>query len=143
MVTQPSRSSIEDLGNGVKREWLHGNRILVFTITTDTMVRETVDTWAAGVIEAIRRWPDEKVMLLMHDARHVEFSSYYRHKVDEVNRATPRSLHGRTAVVVQRGMLGYFLSTLAQTTGRLFRGRIETKVFFDREEGLNWLRELL
>lgn len=104
-------------------------------------VRETMDTWAAGVIESIQAWPKGQTMLLMHDATHATFSAYLRRKIDEVDRATPTDIHGRTAVVVTRTAVGRFLSLSAQTTARFFRKRIELKVFFDRESALSWLEE--
>lgn len=143
MSTSSQANSItEDLGYGVCREWLHNRRILIMTVKIEgESVRETMDTWAAGVIESIQAWPKGQTMLLMHDATHATFSAYLRRKIDEVDRATPTDIHGRTAVVVTRTAVGRFLSLSAQTTARFFRKRIELKVFFDRESALSWLEE--
>lgn len=144
MSTMTQSHSIENLGFGVTRELLHERRILIYTVKIESgMIRETMDLWAKSVIADLRKWPANQTLLLMHDAREVEFTNYIRHKVDEVNKATPPRLRAYTAVIVKRGMLGYFLSTLTQATGRFFRGRIETQVFFDRDLGIAWLEEHL
>ncbi|MBZ0305061.1 MAG: hypothetical protein K8I82_03245 [Anaerolineae bacterium] len=141
---QTQVSAVEELGRGVRREWLHGRRILILTVNVkDDSIREATDVWAQGVIDGIRDWPKGQVMLLMHDASQATFSAYIRHKIDQVDKATPAHLFGRTALVVPRGVIGRFISLSANSTARLFRGRIETKVFFDREAALAWLEELL
>lgn len=143
-TSSQANSTVEDLGYGVRREWLHDRRILIMTVNFEgESIRETMDTWAAGVIECIQAWPEGQTMLLMHDATHAIFSAYLRRKIDEVDRATPAHIHGRTAVVVTRTAVGRFLSLSAQTTARFFRKRIELKVFFDRESALSWLEESL
>lgn len=143
-ASSQANSTGEDLGYGVRREWLHNRRILIMTVKIEgESIREAMDTWAAGVIECIQMWPEGQTMLLMHDATQATFSAYLRRKIDEVDRATPAHIHGRTAVVVMRTAVGRFLSLSAQTTARFFRKRIELKVFFDRESALSWLEECL
>jgi len=150
MTDQPSQkagtetgvaSAVEQIAPHVTLERLCGGRIKVLTVTSIDF--ETIDIWAETVNDLVRELAPGEPYLAVHDvsAPHLSLTPYIRRKAQEIFSAHPNA-YGRIAVVVQRGVAGVMMQLFVNHLLRVVTGR-PLRVFFNREDALVWLEELL
>jgi hypothetical protein len=134
---------IEELGHGLKRQWLHEGRILTLTIPPEA-ARAVSDAWAEATLAAMAEWPNERPFLALHDFSVSGFSRYGSAKADEVVKAIPPHLQGRVALVVTNNVFGNMIRVGSRGM-MLFmtKQRLESRFFTNRDAALTWLEELL
>ena len=133
---------IEDLGQGVQREWLEDGRIMVLRMP-DGAHREAIDIWFNTLTEHGDNWDRQNPFLVLHDARKLGFSYYFRQRAVEAGKHAPDDLLGRGAVVLAKSVVGYLLAAVTNLSGSLVTKDFDLKVFIDYDQALAWLREAL
>ena len=133
---------IEDLGQGVQREWLEDGRIMVLRMP-DGAHREAIDIWYTTLMERANNWDRQHPFLVLHDNRKLGFSYYFRERAIEAAKHSPDDLAGRGAVVLAKSVVGYLLATLARLTSSSVTDNFDLKVFNDYDQAVAWLKEVL
>lgn len=141
-MTQLQLKEISNLGNGVTRGWLHDGRIVVFTLHDD-LKRHTMETWAEGVKQTLQDWAKDRPFLVIHHVKSTILSSHTRYQAEEASRAVPDGMTGRVVVVIPNSAMGHIIRLISLGASRLFRGKLETRIVCDFDEGLVWLEEML
>lgn len=137
-----SDSIVDDLGSSFTIEWYH-NRQIVLCALNDSR-HQAVDAVFEFLTNLIEMWPSERPYLSIYDATRSRFSfnPYLRHKATELMRRYPDK-DGRTAILLPQTLLGQVLRLFVNVDLLpLSKGR-EIRIFFSRDEALDWLLEAL
>lgn len=132
----------EDLGHGIIREWLEDERIMVLKMPKGAG-REAIDIWYETTIDSFSTWDRSRPFLALYDSRELGFSSNLRNKAMKLRTEMPNDLHGRAGVVLEKGVIGHLLGTVAQAASRGLKQKLELKIFTDYDKALEWLKERL
>ncbi len=130
---------IERLAPGLTREWLCDRRIIVFNFKD--VSRETVDACVRGIRETIEHWPLGQQYLCAYDLQFPQaaLTAYLRERLKEVMEMY-RDRGGSTAIIIQRTFMANLAQFFLNTQKQGIRVR---RIFFSREEGLDWLKDVL
>lgn len=137
-------STMDELGNGVRREWLHGRRIVVFSAQEDG--KAMADRLAAGIIEIAKQWVvcADRPYLAVYDFSNIKITPYGREKMKEAAAAFPPNMWGYSAIVIPKTPISAMFRIFANRdltnphTIGMTRG-----FFFSRDEALVWLESHL
>lgn len=129
---------IEQLGHGATCEWLFDRQIVVMTATDST--RGTVDAWVNKCIDVANTWPANRPFCTMVDASGPNLSRtpYMRERLKDL-RAVRTDLKWYTAMVAPKS----YLMQLMSYGLRVMQSNRETRIFFEREEAIKWLKSKL
>ena len=140
MDKQNSNNTLEVLADGLKRQLYDNGQIVVYTL--ETTRRETIDTWAEIVIDRLKKWPEGKPYLVIHDASRIFLTPHLRIRSQEIAETPREDVQGAYAVVLPSSVVGQLMKLFvrrklaANKTGR------QANVFTSLEEALIWLREI-
>jgi hypothetical protein len=123
----------------VSVDWLHGGKIVVFTVNAMT-TRTVVDEWFDLVAGVVRSWPPDKPYLAMQNVsdKRVNLTPYARSRVREFDNLLTH-LQGRIAIVLPNTFTGHLIR-LFLTTMR-WQKKLPTEGFLSYQDGLNWLEK--
>ncbi|MCI0714015.1 MAG: hypothetical protein L0154_27915, partial [Chloroflexi bacterium] len=132
-------SNTRDLGHGMVVEALDGGAITVFR--GQKYSRDGVDVWAQAVINDIQG--DHKNIAHLHDMRNapVVITPYVRKKLQDVGEN--RDNEGYVAIVMTPNPLTNIVRFFAQRDFKKDQPRVEIQLFFDYDEALVWLRQMV
>ncbi len=133
-------ASLEQIGPHVTLERLYDGRIGVLTVTS--IDRQSIDLWSETAIRLLSQRVPDQPHLVVHDVsgEGLALTSYIRKKAQETVGHYPDA-PGRTAIVVRRGAAAILMQLFINHLVRVISGR-PTRVFFSRDEAINWLKEL-
>lgn len=128
------------LAGGLHQEWADDGRIVILTVNDTSM--ETLDTWAKTVQNTILAWPSDQPYLLVHDYSQVDLllSTYIRRKSEELAQLRPE-LKGKVAIIFKKSVMAHLAQVALNTLWNKGYQARQRKVFFQREEALQWLME--
>src|SRR5947209_7569230 len=95
-----SSQSVEQIYPGITRIWMHGGRIVCYSITT--IARPAVDAWMESTHELVHSWPRHLPYLSLHDISEATLTPYIRKKTGETALLMPRDLYGKSALILPR-----------------------------------------
>lgn len=134
-------SGIHSLGEGVTFEWLNDGQIAVFNVPTPT--QSVVDVFMDAVTALVRTWPTAKPLLILCDGSGGQSapSIYMRTRVEKLITSPEfQRLHGRFALVVQKGILLQIVKLFIYAMRPRLKGP-HPNLFFTRQAALDWLEE--
>ncbi len=124
-----------------KRAVLFNDELIIYQ--ADGHSRETIDAWANTVWQDIQAWSDDHPYAVLHDFRNSGFSNYARERGQEISIHLPEHIHGYVAVVVADSIVGRSLGKAVQFIMHRHQHRLDTQIFMDFDEALNWLESQL
>lgn len=115
-------------------EFLSSPRIVVYTLTDADF--KTIDSWAETVGQVTREWPTGSTVRALHDfsARRAGITSYLRQRATQLY--TQNTIQRDYLAIVTRDSL--WIQTVKLFL-RAMPTRLETRLFFTRKDGLDWL----
>ena len=140
-VSLPPRTQTEpvEIGNGVACHWMADGKVLVFKLSSSARI--TIDSWIAGMEEAITHWsPDEPAMLL-HDVATLPLTPYMRQQSEALIKRHADKLWGRVAVVLRPGVFTNVIRFFAEREASKLNPRMTRRIFTSREAAIEWLAE--
>ncbi|MCC7448600.1 MAG: hypothetical protein IT324_14365 [Anaerolineae bacterium] len=131
-------SSLQFITDHVTLEHLHDGRIQVFTLMD--MSRESLDSWVAKIKEMTLSWPaDRSALLVNHFAsKNAGMTPYFRAKMQELQRWQPNRT-GYIAAIFPRTVTTQMVSIFLAASRR----NIQVRIFFNREDAVSWLENML
>jgi hypothetical protein len=122
---------------GYAKEWLGDGQVLCYRLHNLTI--ETVDAWAADLIDEFSNWPVEKPWRLMLDIRlrGSIVGAYALRRAREIARMRPE-LPGRLSVLVASRIAADIITIAIRATNNTYRSR---SVFVNETTALDWLLE--
>jgi hypothetical protein len=138
---QDTRSRIIDLGHGISREALYDEHLIIYT--ANDAKRETIDTWHTDVTTHMKSYQPGATYAMMYDFSHPNaiLTSYARSRAVEVARLVPKTNMNYAAIITQGGFVGQTYQMFMRMIGNA--AHLQTRIFFNREQGLNWLTQKL
>ncbi len=137
MMPQATHSEqVEQLSQGVTREWLCDGQIVVYAVLD--VRRESIDTWVDAFTTDLMNWPADQPFRVIHDfsAPGAVTTPYARARAQEIVDVRPE-IKGRAAVVLSasvfNSLIHLFLNRQSNSTPRV------RKTFMSREAAIAWL----
>ena len=129
---------IEQLGHGATCEWLFDRQMIVMTAQDST--RGSVDTWVDKCIDIANKWPANRPFCIVVDASNPSLSRtpYMRDRLKGL-RTVRTDLSWYVAMVAPKS----YLMQLMSYGLRVMQSNRETRIFFEREEAVQWLKSKL
>lgn len=136
------QTTVEEVAPGLTLEWLYENRIVVFTLSSAE--RPTIDAYVEWNIAVMRGWPKARPYLTMQAATPDFTLTPYmsRRALLILNTFRELGLKGRNAVIIPHKRVAQILQLLIQARRGLVPN-LKARAFYDRDQGLTWLKELL
>jgi hypothetical protein len=134
MGVSTSTSTIEQLYPGVTLEWVLDHR--AFIMTAHDTTRAAVDAWMERAMQVVRDWPANQPVLIAIDASdpHITRTPYQRERLKELRTLRPE-LKWYMALMPSRT----YMMNLMQLGARLYTGRHQIRIFFERQKAIDWL----
>jgi hypothetical protein len=129
-----------EIAPGVSRQELHEGRIVILQIAT--VAREAVDAAYETVLEVHQRCEEKGQLFLFAyevSSPQMFMTPYIRSMVNKLNVVNPQ-IHGRVAVILPQSSMGVLLQIFVSVLRSSNRPK---RVFFSRDEAIQWLEELL
>ena len=136
-----SSQSIEQIYPGITRFWLAKGQIVCYTVTT--IARPAIDAWTEATMELAMAWPKDHIYLSIHDFSEATLTPYVRKRAEEANSKMPKTLYGRSAVIMPRTFMNHMIRLFVTVELSRKNLRIERDVFFRLEEATEWLKKAL
>lgn len=130
-------SEICDLGDGVKVQWLHSGKILLFD--TGGNARNTVERWFLTLEGLFQQWDEHEPLYLLHDFTLGGLTPYGRKRGTDAANLERKHRKTVTAIVLPKGILAQAVRLFAQAELRLRDNKNIREVFTSREAAINWL----
>lgn len=127
----------KELMPGLTRESFHDGRIAVWSATTST--KEVIQAWFDYSRQEMQDWPAEHQYLALLDMSRVILTPFGREKAAELTEVRP-DLGGRVAIVISASSIGHLTRLFVN---RSLNKNRERRVFYSREEAIQWLEEAL
>ena len=130
------REDQEELTPGLSCYWLLDHRIVVFEALQASRI--VVDIWVNSVIREMANWPYDRPYLVLHDfrAKNIALTPYARKRAQDLIPISSRT-PGFAAIVVGKSFVAQMIKLFMRTQRA---GNIDNQLFFDYDEGLNWLK---
>ena len=135
-------NSIQELSAGLTFERVSEGKISIFLLSDGS--RETIDALTDTFVSMVTDWTVEQPFLSMYVVSGfslLSVSPYLRKRSEDMVAALPKDIFGRTALVIDKRI------ALAQVFNLFFRAisrkSMEYRIFSDKEDALEWLRELI
>ena len=138
-MTSSQETSIITIGEGLTKEFLFGERIVIYHL--DTVAREILDAGADDVLDTMKNWQTNQPFLVLYDitSTKIALTPHLRHRLQELSNAFP-DLKGRAAVVLPQSIITQVFRLFVRSQNRIGRSK---QVFFSRESAIDWLKEKL
>lgn len=135
---------VEVIDDVLTRQWLYDGKLVVFTYTTSYFSRRIVDTIADTVIDTMGSWsPDYPYLSLnIFTKGSLMTTPYSRLRIEEITQAFP-NLRGRTATVTRPSPNAQVTQEWLDMLSHSQQRNLPHRIFFDRQEAVDWLTELL
>jgi len=132
-------SSLQFITDHVTLEYLHDGHIAVFTIMD--MSRESLDRWADKLKAVTLSWPTDRSALLVNHfaSKNAGLTPYLRAKLQELQLWQPDRT-GYVAAVFPRSITTQMVSIFLTAANRR---NIQARIFFTREDAVNWLENMI
>lgn len=119
--------------------WLHQRRITIFA-AKGRFTRELVEAWGKTVIATVEAWPPNQTYYAIHDNSQAQnaFTPMVREWIDKVVQAS-KNLKGFYAVVLDNSFASRVIKVIVESQLRRQLPNLESKVFWKREDALQWL----
>jgi hypothetical protein len=144
--------AMEVVTNGINREWLFNNQVLVYKI--NAISAANLIPWGHDVVEILEDWPSEKPCLLLYDLTqsgvaitylaltgydifNVGITSAGRHRVKTLIDSKP-NFTIRLSLALSNSVSGKITMGRGRPTG-ILNLQIRSSAFFNREAALKWL----
>lgn len=127
----------EYVAPGVTRRWLDGGRIVWFSI--HSIERSVIDGWVKITEEAITNWPEERPFLTVQDFSNCDglaLTPYVRKNAEYLANLQPH-IPGRNAVILRKSFVVQAIKVFLMA---MHDKRRERRVFYNAQEGIEWLR---
>lgn len=136
------QATIEEIIPGLQLEWLYENRIVVLTLSSAE--RHVVDAYLELNIAVIREWPEDRLYLTVQVVKSgFTMTPYLSRRALEILKVCRElEISGRNAVIVPHPRLAQIMQLLIQTR-RDLTPDLKARMFSDRDQSLNWLKEAL
>jgi len=131
---------------GARFTWLDDNRILMLDFGSVKSSVEEMDKALDGLQKAMDSWPTDKPYLCLICADKLATTMWTpvsRQKSEVLMGKLPKHLHGRVAVVLKNNPIAFILRFFIERIANRRLRTIQNRVFFNRDEALEWLRERL
>ncbi|MCC7447818.1 MAG: hypothetical protein IT324_10390 [Anaerolineae bacterium] len=138
-MNTPSQPNVEQFGPYLTREWLDDRQIILYTATS--VSRDVIDQWVESIRGLRADWPPDRPFLNLYDLSSTDTSltPYIRQRFQELMQEY-HAYHGRTAIVIKKSFLAQLLQMFLDSQPK---GPRQRKIFFNRDQGLQWLRQAL
>jgi hypothetical protein len=117
-------------------EFIENNTIAV--ITMQGISREEIDRWFNTTTKVMTEWPDDKLILVIHDASHqrTALTPYMRSRINDLYKLKLEK-KGYGAVIIPKSVAAQMI--------QLFLRYVKTdplvfQFFFSKEEAIAWLK---
>lgn len=136
-----SNPIVDDFSASYTIEWYHEGRIVLVALGDSQ--HENIDRVYEFLVKLIETWPPERPYLSIYDATRSRFgfTPYLRQKAVDLMRHAAHK-QGRSAVLLPRNLLGQVIRLSVKMDLIPLIGVRDLRVFFDREEALDWLLEI-
>lgn len=142
MANESTDGSIEQLGTGVTRQWLHERRLVIYSVTGGGI--DITNAWADNVIQDMQAWVAHQPILSLQDLTQSGISVYGKARTEDIFKAVPSAIPTHIGVILGRGPLANFMRLLGEGLLRKYRRPDFTIEFFSsRAAGLAWLEQFL
>jgi hypothetical protein len=144
MQTQSDNSTgnnIEKISEFLSVEFLHNGKLVIFTVTS--IHPSVITSWANKVKEVMTVFPAGKVYYNLHDytqANSFVTTPFLRQKSKE-NALLRPDLSAFTAICIPPSVLSHITRLFVQALPRHRDAKRERRIFFSRQEGLNWIED--
>lgn len=136
-------SVIQDLGNSVTR--IQYPQLGIIELCVGNSQRASIDTWYAEVIQLVKSWPDDEPYRVLHNAKNVFFSPYFRKQAEAISAKTvelrgtdyPINIAILMADNPTSQLIRLFMKRFLEKTYEAWR----VKLFTKHEEAIAWLSE--
>jgi hypothetical protein len=138
-LVSPVANKIEDMGNGVTREWALDGKAVVFHITS--ISRPTLDSWVDAVTQTLNAWIGDTMYIIYDFAvpGMVVFSPYLQSRAKELAQLR-LDLTAIVAVVLPKS---FFTQLAVRFIGTMKPNNTTVRLFVSYEEGLDWFDYLI
>lgn len=128
--------------NTVSYGWLSNNRI--YYCKLHDVSRESVDELARQSIRVTREWDSAKPRLMLYDFsdERVRLTPYIAARSKDITDVIG-GLAGRTAFLLAPTFESQFLAHFLMRIVRYRMRNVVMRIFYDRQQALDWLEELL
>lgn len=119
--------------------WLHERRMTIF-VAKGRYTRDLVAAWGKTVITTAEAWPHGQTYYAIHDNSQAQnvFTPMVREWIDKITYASQK-LKGYYAVVLDNSFGSRMFKLIVESQLRRRLPNLQSKVFFKREDALQWL----
>lgn len=146
--TQPSNIVDQSIPShtafGFSFERIFEDQIIIFAIKDSS--RDTIDHWIDTINQLVDAWPADKLVFALQDfsQRKVGPTPYSRARAKEVT-SKMTALKGYVAMVLPSTLVGHLIRIFYRGSSNFNtqRGKMQAKVFTDRSQAVDWLKEMV
>src|SRR5512142_1322614 len=134
--SSPPAGESETVAPGITSEWLDNRQIVVFKL--GSVARPSIDALLNHIRTILSEWPSDRPYLALYvfgDAT-TGPTPYIRERFRDIPQWRPE-LEAHIAFITARTIQGQLVQAYVRTRGNAAR------IFFNRDEGLAWLRGFL
>lgn len=141
MMPIEAQPTVEQLADGVIREWIDNQRI--FVVRLNDTEPSNIDVYIDSHIMLVKNWPQGKVYANIQDISNpkVSLTPYFRKRLGDLERTFKEvNRDGYSAVVLPNT----FMFRIFAAFGKYFTARINTgldmRYFNKYDDALNWIK---
>jgi hypothetical protein len=133
-------SAVEQIAPGLTREWRHGRRMVIYTLTNPS--RQAIDAYIDSNIELVKSWPRDQIMYNVQDISHknMVLTEHFRARLTEVaDVVRGHGVRTKAAIILPDTLMFRVFSMFGRFFVNRSRQHIIQRYFVDRKAGIEWV----